>query len=494
MRTNESSLRVRAEEFRAARLDGVWEKLAGYNAPETAAILCNEFPDSQETQILASRLHERVSDAIRVLTRLGRKFENTGQGYCNLWVADGWLDRRPNTAGTEEVYELTADGLATIDIILRIISPTAQTTESKMMAVMGAVERLALVTDPNTQSRIAYHRQQIAEHEAEIARLEADDPEPIDDASALEGVRDLLSQVAHSSTDFARVRRQRTDTINDLRRQALGTDGTRGDVLENILAQLERSSSSESGRSFDAFYQVISDPVKVARVEAAISDVLSREFAGKLTPAERVALRDMLTDLRQRAGEVHRAGDTLVVKLRGYIEENRFAQERRVGVLLTDVMRTYARLAVTVPGSTPIPFELELPSAEVGSVSRWQLPQVDRTLPDPVEDNTDTTDVGWDELAYLIDDTDIDFHALRANITKALDMQGGLATIADIVKRTPLDDGLAGLVGYVIIGFHGADGVTPMANVIDDKTETIPWPGGRKATIPKILFRSQEHA
>jgi hypothetical protein len=493
MPRTETDFRLRAEEFRVARGDGVWSKLAGYNAPETAAILCHEFPDSQETFVLASRLHERVSDDIRVLTRLGRKFENTGQGYCSIWVTEGWLERRPNAAGTEEVYELTADGLAAIDAILRIVSPTVQTTESKMMAVMGAVERLALVTDPDTESRIAYHRQQIAEHEAEIARLEAEHAEPIDDASALEGVRDLLSQVAHSSTDFARVRRQRTDTINNLRRQALDSDGTRGDVLESIIAQLERSSSSEAGRSFDAFYQVISDPVQVARVEAAIADILARPFAFQLAPVERIALRDMLTDLRQRASDVHRVTDALAAKLRAYIEENRFAQERRVGALLTDVMRTYAKLAEHTPGSASVPFELELSNSELGSVTRWQLPQVDRTLPAPVEDHTDSSDVSWEELAYLVEDTDIDFHVLRANIDDTLDAQNGLATIQDMVRRTPLVSELADLIGYVIIGFHGVDGGLPAASVLDGKSESIPWADGRTAIVPKILFRNQEH-
>jgi hypothetical protein len=494
MARTDSALRARNELLRAAKKGPTWSLLAGYNAPETIAILWLEFIDAQVIQVSASRLHERVADDLRVLTRLGRNFENTGQGYCAIWVNEGFLERHPNADGTEEVYELTADGHAGLDIASRIITPTNTTTESKMMLVMSAVQQLALATDPNFESRVAYHRAQVAEHEAEIARLEAQDFEPINDARALEGVRDILSQIAQSSTDFARVRRHRIETVNELRRRALDADGSRGDVLDSILTQLDHSSTTEAGRSFDAFYRVIADPVKVTHVEAAIDNLLSRPFSEELTSAEKVALRDMLSDLRQRASDVHRVSDQLAAKLRAYIEENQFAQERRVGALLTDVMRAYTRAAATTSGRATISYELSLSSSEINSVSQWQLPEVDTSVPALIQDNTDYAEANWAELQYMADDGDIDYQALRADIDDTLNSKNGLATIADIVKLHPLSDGLASLVGIIVIGFHGADGASPVASVINGKTETIPWANGRTATIPKVLFRSKEHA
>lgn len=488
MAPRHSGLLARTEVLRRARSESTWTLLAATNAPEILAMLKFNFIDSGATQVPTGRLHERVADDLRSLSRAGiREMGATAQKYCSDWVSAGWLERRPDDTGTEEVYDLSADAHAALVIVEGIVTPASSTTESQITSIMKRLSDLAVETDPDTESRIRALTAQRNALDTEIAQLKAGRLVVTDEERAIEAVRELLSQVRQSTADFARVRRSVGNAVNDLRRQALESDGGRGDVLELVLRQVDQMDTTDFGRSFKAFYQVLADPERVRQVESAIDQLLERPFAQSLTRREREGLRDMLPDLRNRAGDVHTVFDTLAAKLRAFVEENQYAQERHVDALIKDIYRVYGQLAQAKSGRTRIPYELKLSTSNIASASQWQLKEIDSSLPNRIIDNSGIDTRGWEDLLDLIDTSDIDFHTLRANIAATL-TERSVASIADVVARYPLAQGLAGLVGLILIGLRRAEGDVKSAQLLAAKEEVIPWSDTRTLHIPKILF------
>ncbi|TFD55055.1 DUF3375 domain-containing protein [Cryobacterium sp. Hh7] len=487
-----SALLARTEALRRARGESSWTLLAAHNAPEILAILKMNFIDSGATQIPTGRLHERVADDLRALARAGiRDMSASAQKYCTDWVSAGWLERRPNETGTEEIYDVSADAHAALLIAETIVTPASSTTESQMTSIMQQLSDLAVSTDPNPESRIAALTFQRDAIDAEIDQLRAGRTVVLNDERALEAVRDLLGQVRQSTTDFARVRRSVGNAVNDLRRQAIESDGSRGDVLEIVLSQVDQMETTDFGRSFKAFYQVLADPERVRQVESAIDVLLERPFSAALSRAEREGLRDMLPDLRSRAGDVHTVFDTLAAKLRAFVEDNQYAHERRVDMLIKDIYKVYGQLAQTMSGRARIPFELKLSTSDISSVSQLQLKEVDTSLPDLVAYEAEVGAGSWEDLLELVDLTDIDFHTLRANIKDTL-RHRTVASIADVISKHPLAQGLASLIGLILIGLGAADGDVCSAQMREGADEVIPWSDTHTIRIPKILFYTPE--
>ena len=469
-----------------------WKALAGYDSPEVLAILWANFIDAKVDRVQSAQLHERVAEGIRVAQEQGRSFPLTSSEYCTNWVDSKWLERRI-VESTDEVYELSVDGRAALSIVDQIVSPTSAATESQIELLMSAMSKLNLDTDEDRQSKIDALEAQQERISKQIAELRqgTGKVEAIDDRAAAETLRQILAQCRQAGTDLARVRRDLIETVKSFHRKAVENEGGRGDVIEEILDQMTRLDSTDAGRSFLALYRLLADIVKVTEAEDVQDSLLNRRFAHLLSPEERIELRDMFPHLRARSSEIHGAYEAFATKLRSFVVDSQHMQERLVGQLLNETTKAYADLAVTNHARTKTDYELTLSSADISPVASWKLTDYDPTIPPPVEENTDSEQADFLDLMYLAEDTDIDLIAIRHLIAETV-TEMTYATIADVVRRHGIADGLAGLAGMVTIGLHGMDEGHPAANGYDDKHEMIPWDDGRVVRVPKFIFYNRE--
>ncbi|WP_022887676.1 DUF3375 domain-containing protein [Agromyces italicus] len=470
-----------------------WQLLAADNAKEVITVLYTNFIVAGQPLIATGRFHERVADDLRTMNRLaGSRMLRPAADYCSTWVDYGWLERRPDQSGDGETYELTPEVYTAIDVVTRLVTPTSGTTSSQVASLFAQLDELNVQTNPNSQARLdaLYARQAATQTEIDQL-LDADgEPDPLDEERALESARGILNSVRTSGADFARLRRDLSHTVDDLRRRALETDGNRGDLLETVLSQTDLR-ATEQGRSFVALYELLDDIELRAKVGSSIRDILSRPFAAKLSHTEREGLRDMVGELRRRAGDVHQVVDTLMDKLRSYVEERQYAQERLIDQALRTALKEFGRLAETESLRTKVPFELPLSVPEFRSIGQWALGEVHASITDELIDHSadDTEQITLDDVFDLAEGADIDFHTLRERITGLLAART-VVTIGDIIADAPDLLDIADVIGLILIAGRGTDnGVTA---VIRDTEETVSWAGGTTLRIPKILFHESE--
>jgi hypothetical protein len=324
--------------FRRARKQPVWDLLAGDDAPEHLTIFYVNFIAAGLSQIPTGRFHERVADDIRAMKLVGGRMDQLATAYCAQWVKDGFLERNPDRTGEGETYSLTPETRDALDIVTQVVTPTSNTTSSKVSSVITQLEELDLQTNPDQQSRLAALVARREAVNAEIDRVLDGDVDPISEDLAVESALGILNGVRTSGADLARLRRDLTHAVDDLRRQAIASDGSRGDVLEMVLARMDLK-TTEQGRSFAALYELLSDYELLSKVRSTIEHLLDRPFAAQLSPAEQEGLRDMMGEMRRGAGDVHRVIDTLLANLRNFVEEQRFAEERRIDQALREALR-----------------------------------------------------------------------------------------------------------------------------------------------------------
>jgi hypothetical protein len=127
--------------------------------------------------------------------------------------------------------------------------------------------------------------------------------------------------------------------------------------------------------------------------------------------------------------------------------------------------------------------DLTLSSAALRSVSQLRLhdPSLD-ALEAGIDEAADSA-IGLDAIAELVAQSEIDFRTLEEQIDTLL-AERGQASIGELLRRWPAEQGLGTLVGYLAIGVR--DGM------VAEGTERVSWRGAdgveRSARIPRIHF------
>src|SRR5690606_4839283 len=91
----------------------------------------------------------------------------------------------------------------------------------------------------------------------------------------------------------------------DLREQIVDNEGSRGDVLDKVFSGIDMIAESDAGKSFRAFWRLLTDPERALAFEVALDELLSRDFAHGLERHERRFLIQLTRALLDEGGEVH---------------------------------------------------------------------------------------------------------------------------------------------------------------------------------------------
>ena len=475
-----------ATRLRRLSNEAAWLLLRADNAHLILAILRGNFLETGEARVPAPILFERIDDDLAALNAAEFDLRQTAQQYCATWLAQGFLERRPGDVGGDETYELSSEALAALGIISDLETPPKSATESRLTTVMSQLDQLVVDTDEDVASRVDALTRDRDRLDVRIAAIRDGRSGTIDDRVALERVRDILSLADQLPADFARVRREIERLNVRFRKDIIENDGGRGDVLEALFRGVDVLSEQEAGRSFQAFYALLTDLERSAGLDAAIESVLSRPFVSELTPTQRDFLRDLVPSLGQRGGEVHEVYVSLSRSLRNFVQRREYEEERTVTRLLTLAQRRFGSVSESVPLHRATGFELALSQAALSSIGQWTFFSDDGERPPGLIENV-AHEIDLEAIRAIIRESEIDLRELRQNVEVVLETRP-VASVADVIGRFPATQGFGSVVGLVYLALQGRD--AGAAIEIDGETETVQWNSDpeRFARVPRLLF------
>jgi len=468
--------------LRTLRERPLWRLLAADKAPAVLALL-QSLLLKQEKTLPGSVLAERLTHEIDLLRAAGVDLPQTPQQYIADWLVQGWLTRRLPAGASEEMFDLSADAVTALRFMQTQVQPRAAATESRLAAVTHQLVRLAEETDPNPRTRVQALLADRARIDDEIARVESGAVQPLPDERAIERVREIIALADELAGDFRRVRSDFEQLNRQLRTSLLGDHDSRGEVLELLFSGIDLVRDSDAGRTFDAFWRLLTDPEQSALLKEALDAVTHRPFASGLDSRERRLLLRLTSSLAREGSEVHDVLQHFGRSLKAFVRSREFLEQRRLNALIQKTLKDALGVKESVRANQPLAYQLTLTSSRIRSISQLILHDPSQRVVNAEMPNDEGSEIGLDEVAELLRASEIDLRALRANICVAL-LDASQVSIAELLGRFSAPQGLGSVIGYVALGVdHGEVG---------DEAVPVTWRGTdaweRTARVPSVWF------
>jgi len=462
--------------------DATWQLLRADNAPVIAALL-NEHLGGEDRRRPTDELHELIDHDLEGLRAHGLTLPLSGQGYCAEWRKAGYLTRRPADAARGETFELSPGALGAIRFLEQLAAPRQTVTESRLASIGVQLGQLAIETDPDATRRLEQLHAQRDRVDAQIERIHSGDLDTLDDARALERIRDILSQAEEIPSDFARVRAEFESLNRDLRARIVESDDSQRAVLDEVFRGVDLIGESDEGRSFAGFSALVLDPAVGSAFDDDIARVLDRDFAGELSPAQRRYLRRFIGTLKDHSGEIHEVITTFARGLRRYVQSQDYQRDRVLRGLLRTALAAGVEASAHIKPYQPTALQLDLSAVALASVGAIRLHDpADLDATDPIVEHVAGV-ADLEALRALARATEIDFAELTDNVNAVL-AEVQECTVAEVLERYPASQGVASVVGLLTLA--------ATQGAVGDGIETVRWQGAdevaRAADIPTYRF------
>lgn len=470
------------------RTQPVWSLLAADNGPYIVALLQTHLLEGGRS-LPASILHERIVRDLEELRAQGTDLPQTAQAYVAQWLSAGYIERRFPAGATEEQYELSSAATIAIRFVASLIERRTAATESRLATVIHQLARLADETDIDPETRVAKLLAERDRIDREIEAVRQGRAKPLTDVQALERIREIIVLADDLVEDFRRVREQFEQLNRELRERIMDSEGNRGEVLNALFAGVDLIGESDAGRTFAAFWRLLTDPEQSATLEQALEQVLTRDFARRLDPRERRFLLRLTRALLEQGGTVHEVLQSFARSLKHFVQSREYLEQRRLNQTLREAQSAALALKEDLKATEMLGYALQLSSSRVRSVSQWKLfdPALHTIERGMAEGDAAALDL--ETVSDLIAQSEIDFGTLRKNIRTMLD-DLSQASIGNVLNRFPATQGLGSVVGYIALG-------SKYGTRVAQRYETVSWRGQdeqrRTARIPAIYFLKEKY-
>ena len=479
------NLIARIEAYRQARRQSAWYLMALDHAPVVLGLLSHHLTGTTRT-LPASVLYQRLEQNLEDLRIRGFDLPQTAQAYVSQWLGQGFLERDFPSGATEEEFELSILGHQAIRLANSLIESKSVATESRLSTVIQQLQQLVTETDPSQQNRIRSLEQEKRKIDQQIDAIRKGHSKELDTERALERIRDIIYLSRDLTEDFRLVREEFRHLNTNFRKQILESEGSRGDVLERLFEGVDVIANSDAGKTFRAFWRLLTDSKLNADFESALDTLLSRHFTTQLSPQERVFLIRLSQILLERGKEVHDVLDGFSRSLKQFVQKRDYQEKRRLTKILDSTHKQALHLKDVLRSFDDLGFQIELTGGVFRSVAQLELFDPEHSSYERVPMKDVVSDLSLQTITSMVESSEIDFRTLIEQILYLLD-HSSQVSIADVLDIYPAQQGLGSVVGLISLGLsHGEK---------TNSLEKIAWPSEdlqRTATIPKIYFTQEK--
>ncbi len=470
-----------------------WRLLAAQHAPLIASFLHRTFVQPNVRVMSEANLTELLEDALFTLREQDgtSAYPKGARDYLTEWAAvdKGWL-RKFYKPGTDEAqFDLTP---ATEKAIAWLVSLTDRPfvgTESRLLTLFTLLEQIQAGTEVDPRKRVTTLLQQRDEIDQEIARVEAGDM-AVMDATAIKDRFLQFQQLARELLgDFREVEQNFRQLDRQVREKIALWEGSKGELLDEILGATDAIGTSDQGRSFRAFWDFLMSRSRQETLTEQLALVLALPPVLELKPEPR--LRRIHHDWLEAGEHTQRTVAQLSQQLRHFLDDRAFLDNRRILTLMRGIESKALALRACPPSGTvhwvdDMGAEIFLP------LERPLFTPTSKPKLADLELDTDDIDV---DTRGLFAQVVIDKAQLRGNIQRAL-RQTPQVSLSELIQKTPLQLGLAELVAYLELA-HGNQPPDDLRAMVDDHLEesicwTMTQSDGvrieRCARLPRVIF------
>lgn len=443
-----------------------WRLLASPQAPFVAAFFAREFLVPGRRRVAEAELLRGLEDAMQEAAQAKMDTEAAGEGlirpareYLLMWSdeAHGWL-RRFHGADDAPCYDLTAAAEHAVRFAAGLSHHGFLGTESRLRTVVHLLGEIAEDRDEDAAHReriLLEKRQAIDEELAELHRTGKVQPK-----LTAGQVRERYQQARETAESILEDFRALEEAFGALGRGLMHDIVTwqegKGELLAKVFERGDVIRESEEGRSFALFWRFLMAGDRQAELDALLAAVSQvpelKEFA-----AQGGGLSGLLREWVAGAAAVQQTMEQLSRQLRRYVDERSMREERVIYQLIAGIERTASDVRKRPPRGDFA--AIDLPHADISlPMDRkiFQPPQRTRlkarTLEAGEAAEAQHMADGGKALAKALEVAAVDRKVLQKNIEETAKEHGESdVTLAEVVKRHPLTEGLSELLAYFVL-------------------------------------------
>ncbi|WEL53636.1 DUF3375 domain-containing protein [Pseudomonas kermanshahensis] len=247
------------------------------------------------------------------------------------WIKRRLVEEREGRVHATDALESAIKFADSLDN--RIMTSTA----SRLSVVQREIESLEINLNPSPMSRIASLRRRIADLEHELQQAQAGNVSVLDEAQAVEGIREVFNLATSLRADFRRVEDSWREADRALRQSIISEQVHRGEIVDRLLDGQDALLSTPEGRVFESFQQQLRQTNELLVMRERLRTILSHPAALKaLTRPQQRELRWLALRLVKEAQAVLQARARSERDVRGFMKTGLAAEHHRVGHLLND--------------------------------------------------------------------------------------------------------------------------------------------------------------
>jgi len=461
------------------RNNATWRLLRSQNAPLVLAFLGGYFIETNRGATPDENLINALDSFLYALREEdGDAYARSPQEYIAEWTDRRWLRTFYPDGRSGAYYDVTSEFERAYTWVTNLESRELISTESRLHTLIELLRQIVYGTETDPETRIAELERRRTEIDEEITAVRENRAQLLDGSAVRDRYQQFASTARELLSDFRQVEENFRDLDRSAREKITAWQGAKGELLDDLVASRTDISSSDQGRSFEAFYNFLlsqSQQDDLARLLAQVQALEEVEADPRLGSIHR--------QWAQAAERTQKTVRNLSEQLRRFLDDQAWAENRRI----VELIRSIEQSALQVRDEPPknMGLETNLPGIPIALPFERPLytkPPTVRIMSD-LEKPDDLTGDYSDLLAQQF----INSAELADNIRAVLAAKASI-DFAELIDFLPIEHGVAELVGYLTLNEDDID-----IEFAEEGAVTIEYrttDGSRKqATLPRVTVR-----
>lgn len=453
-----------------------WRLLRAQHASLVLSFLGSHFVQGNAGATAAARLVDELDDHLHALNAGADEppFPRPPQEYLDSWAEAGWLRRFYPVSSDEVHYDATPALERAYSWVEGLRTRSFVGTESRLHTVLDLLRQIVHGTETDSETRLALLRAQRAELDRQITEAEEGNAPVLTDTAVRERYQQFAATARELLSDFREVEENFRALDRGARERIASWEGSKGELLADLVSSRADISGSDQGSSFQAFYDFLLSETR----QDELAELLAR--VQQLTPIE--ADRRMRTihhDWAEAAERTQQTVRQVSEQLRRFLDDQVWLENRRV----LELVRAIESVALTCRDAPP-DVGLEVDAPGIAIALPFERPLYDARPATRVESMLGPVEEEPVDVSTLFTQTFVDQARLADNIRTILPERSS-TLLTDILDFYPVEQGVAEILGYLSLTEED------LAVTLDESDEIVvdyldPDGTGRRARLPRV--------
>jgi hypothetical protein len=352
----------------------------------------------------------------------------------------------------ETLYELTPHISKALEFVESLQKSEFVGSRSKFNIIFELLEELEFETHMDDRERIATLEEQKRSLDRQIDSIRDKKDLRFDSARIKEHYMQIDEMVRKLKYDFSEMEYNFRD-LNRLAMEEIALrDDAKSGVLDAIFDIEDSIRHSDQGKSFFAFWQLLTDTQKSQKLTELLENLYKIETIKALD--EEKKLQDVKYTLLKSGEKIYKVSAKLIEQLRRFIDDRIWIENKRVLELCREIEKSAIVIKEDMPTARDF-FAIKGDRVPIDSIFEKSLYTVKEAQVFKKEERVENIEIDMSSFYHIFF---VDEERLKKNIAQMLIHQSQ-CTLTQLTQRFAIRKGVSELISYLSIAKNSADSI-----------------------------------